>query len=358
MLEKIAEVEKRYEELNLMLADPQLIGNPKEYSKVAKERADLEEVVSCYRQWRKVDQQIQQNRELLEEKDEAIRELAKEEVISLRKQKEELENQLRLLMLPRDPNDRRSVLLEIRAGTGGEEASLFVASLFRMYSRYAESQRWKVEVMSSNPTGLGGFKEIIALIDGKGVYSRLKFEGGVHRVQRVPVTEASGRIHTSAVTVAVLPEANEVDVNIDPRDLRVDVFRSSGPGGQSVNTTDSAVRITHLPTGLVVTCQDEKSQHKNKAKSLKILRARLLERKQEEQRSEIAATRKLMVGSGDRSERIRTYNFPQGRVTDHRINLTLYKLDQVMDGAMSPLLEALITHYQAEALQATGSDTT
>lgn len=358
MLEKIAEVEKRYEELNLMLADPQLIGNPKEYSKVAKERADLEEVVSCYRQWRKVDKQIQQNRELLEEKDEAIRELAKEEVISLREQKEELENQLRLLMLPRDPNDRRSVLLEIRAGTGGEEASLFVASLFRMYSRYAEAQRWKVEVMSSNPTGLGGFKEIIALIDGKGVYSRLKFEGGVHRVQRVPVTEASGRIHTSAVTVAVLPEADEVDVNIDPRDLRVDVFRSSGPGGQSVNTTDSAVRITHLPTGLVVTCQDEKSQHKNKAKSLKILRARLLERKQEEQRSEIAATRKLMVGSGDRSERIRTYNFPQGRVTDHRINLTLYKLDQVMDGAMSPLLEALITHYQAEALQATGSDTT
>lgn len=358
MLEKIAEVEKRYEELDLMLADPQLIGNPKEYSKVAKERADLEEVVSCYRQWRKVDQQIQQNRELLEEKDEAIRELAKEEVISLRKQKEELENQLRLLMLPRDPNDRRSVLLEIRAGTGGEEASLFVASLFRMYSRYAEAQRWKVEVMSSNPTGLGGFKEIIALIDGKGVYSRLKFEGGVHRVQRVPVTEASGRIHTSAVTVAVLPEADEVDVNIDPRDLRVDVFRSSGPGGQSVNTTDSAVRITHLPTGLVVTCQDEKSQHKNKAKSLKILRARLLERKQEEQRSEIAASRKLMVGSGDRSERIRTYNFPQGRVTDHRINLTLYKLDQVMDGAMSPLLEALITHYQAEALQATGSDTT
>lgn len=358
MLEKIAEVEKRYEELDLMLADPQLIGNPKEYSKVAKDRADLEEVVSCYRQWRKVDQQIQQNRELLEEKDEAIRELAKEEVISLREQKEELENQLRLLMLPRDPNDRRSVLLEIRAGTGGEEASLFVASLFRMYSRYAEAQRWKVEVMSSNSTGLGGFKEIIALIDGKGVYSRLKFEGGVHRVQRVPVTEASGRIHTSAVTVAVLPEADEVDVNIDPRDLRVDVFRSSGPGGQSVNTTDSAVRITHLPTGLVVTCQDEKSQHKNKAKSLKILRARLLERKQEEQRSEIAASRKLMVGSGDRSERIRTYNFPQGRVTDHRINLTLYKLDQVMDGAMSPLLEALITHYQAEALQATGSDTT
>ena len=355
MLEKLAEVEKRYGELDLLLADPQLLGNQKEYSKVAKERSDLEEIVTSYRQWKKVDQEIQQNRELLEETDEAIRELAKEELTSLRQQKEELEEQLRLLLLPKDPNDQKSVLLEIRAGTGGEEASLFVASLFRMYSRYAETQRWKVEVMSSNPTGLGGFKEIITLIDGQGAYSHLKFEGGVHRVQRVPVTEASGRIHTSAVTVAVLPEADEVEVDIDPRELRIDVFRSSGPGGQSVNTTDSAVRITHIPTGLVVTCQDEKSQHKNKSKSLKILRARLLERKQEEQRSEIAASRKLMVGSGDRSERIRTYNFPQGRVTDHRINVTLYKLDQVMDGAMSPLIEALITYYQAEALQATGS---
>ena len=354
MLEKLAEVEKRYGELDRLLADHQLLANQREYTKIAKERADLEEVVSCYRQWRKVDQEIEQNRELLSDKDEGLRELAKEELVALRAEKENLEARLRVLILPKDPNDSKSVLLEIRAGTGGEEASLFAASLYRMYSRHAESRGWKVEVMSSNPTGLGGFKEIIALIEGQGVYSRLKFEGGVHRVQRVPVTEASGRIHTSAVTVAILPEADEVEVGIDPKDLRVDVFRSSGPGGQSVNTTDSAVRVTHLPTGLVVTCQDEKSQHKNKAKSLKILRARLLERKQEEQHLEIAATRKLMVGSGDRSERIRTYNFPQGRVTDHRINFTLHKLDQVMDGDLSALIDALITHYQAEALQATG----
>jgi peptide chain release factor 1 len=301
-----------------------------------------------------VDKEIEENRELLNDKDEALRELAKEELVALQEEKQKLESQLKLLLLPKDPNDRKGVLLEIRAGTGGEEASLFAASLFRMYTRHAEARGWKVEVMSSNPTGLGGFKEIITLIEGQGVYSRLKFEGGVHRVQRVPVTEASGRIHTSAVTVAVLPEADEVEVGIDPKELRVDVFRSSGPGGQSVNTTDSAVRVTHLPTGLVVTCQDEKSQHKNKAKSLKILRARLLERKQEEQRSEIAATRKLMVGSGDRSERIRTYNFPQGRVTDHRINFTLYKLEQVMDGDLNALTDALVTYYQAEALQATG----
>ena len=354
MLEKLAEVEKRYGELDRLLADPQLLSNQREYTKVAKERSDLEEVITCYRQWRKVDKEIEENRELLNEKDEALRELAKEELVALQEEKQNLESQLTLLLLPKDPNDRKGVLLEIRAGTGGEEASLFAASLFRMYTRHAEARGWKVEVMSSNPTGLGGFKEIISLIEGQGVYSRLKFEGGVHRVQRVPVTEASGRIHTSAVTVAVLPEADEVEVGIDPKELRVDVFRSSGPGGQSVNTTDSAVRVTHLPTGLVVTCQDEKSQHKNKAKSLKILRARLLERKQEEQRSEIAATRKLMVGSGDRSERIRTYNFPQGRVTDHRINFTLYKLEQVMDGDLNALIDALVTHYQAEALQATG----
>ncbi len=354
MLEKLAEVEKRYGELDRLLADPQLLSNQREYTKVAKERSDLEEVITCYRQWRKVDKEIEENRELLNEKDEALRELAKEELVALQEEKQKLESQLKLLLLPKDPNDRKGVLLEIRAGTGGEEASLFAASLFRMYTRHAEARGWKVEVMSSNPTGLGGFKEIITLIEGQGVYSRLKFEGGVHRVQRVPVTEASGRIHTSAVTVAVLPEADEVEVGIDPTELRVDVFRSSGPGGQSVNTTDSAVRVTHLPTGLVVTCQDEKSQHKNKAKSLKILRARLLERKQEEQRSEIAATRKLMVGSGDRSERIRTYNFPQGRVTDHRINFTLYKLEQVMDGDLNALIDALVTYYQAEALQATG----
>ena len=354
MLEKLAEVEKRYGELDLLVADHKLLSNQREYAKVAKERSDLEEVVTCYRRWRKVDKEIEQNRELLNEKDEALRELAKEELVALQEEKQNLESQLKVLLLPKDPNDSKSVLLEIRAGTGGEEASLFAASLFRMYTRHAESRGWKVEVMSSNPTGLGGFKEIIALIEGQGVYSQLKFEGGVHRVQRVPVTEASGRIHTSAVTVAVLPEADEVEVGIDPKELRVDVFRSSGPGGQSVNTTDSAVRITHLPTGLVVSCQDEKSQHKNKSKGLKILRARLLERKQEEQRSEIAATRKLMVGSGDRSERIRTYNFPQGRLTDHRINFTLYKLEQIMDGDLTALIDALVTYHQAEALQATG----
>ena len=354
MLEKLAQVEKRFVELELLLADPGLLGNQKEYSKVAKERSDLEEVVSCYRLWRKVDHEIEQNKEMLNEKDEAIRDTAKEELSALRIQKEDLEQRLRLLILPKDPNDSKNVIIEIRAGTGGEEASLFASSLFRMYNRYAESQGWRVEVLNSNPTGLGGIKETILLIEGRGVYSQLKFEGGVHRVQRVPVTEGSGRIHTSAVTVAVFPEADEVEVEIDAKDLRIDVFRSSGPGGQSVNTTDSAVRITHLPTNLVVTCQDEKSQHKNKSKALKILRARLLERKQEEQHSEIAATRKLMVGSGDRSERIRTYNFPQGRVTDHRINFTLYKLERLMDGELGELINALLTHYQAEALQATG----
>jgi len=354
MLDKLAEVEKRYEQLESLLSDPQLLNKQREYSKVAKERSELEEIVSRYREWKKVEQEIQENRELLNENDEAIRELAKEEVSILRERKEELEGRLKILILPKDPNDSKNVILEIRAGTGGEEAALFAASLFRMYSRYAESRGWRVEVMNSNPTGLGGFKEVIALIEGKGAYSRLKFEGGVHRVQRVPVTEGSGRIHTSAVTVAVLAEADEVEVEIDPKDLKVDVFRSSGPGGQSVNTTDSAVRVTHIPTGLVVTCQDEKSQHKNRAKALKVLRARLLEKRQEEQRSEIAATRKLMVGSGDRSERIRTYNFPQGRVTDHRINFTLYKLDRVMEGELGELLDALTTHYQAEALQATG----
>ncbi len=354
MLDKLAEVEKRYEQLESLLSDPQLLNKQREYSKVAKERSELEEIVSRYREWKKVEQEIQENRELLNENDEAIRELAKEEVSILRERKEELEGRLKILILPKDPNDSKNVILEIRAGTGGEEAALFAASLFRMYSRYAESRGWRVEVMNSNPTGLGGLKEVIALIEGKGAYSRLKFEGGVHRVQRVPVTEGSGRIHTSAVTVAVLAEADEVEIEIDPKDLKVDVFRSSGPGGQSVNTTDSAVRVTHIPTGLVVTCQDEKSQHKNRAKALKVLRARLLEKRQEEQRSEIAATRKLMVGSGDRSERIRTYNFPQGRVTDHRINFTLYKLDRVMEGELGELLDALTTHYQAEALQATG----
>jgi peptide chain release factor 1 len=354
MLDKLAEVEKRYEELERLMSDPQLLNQQREYSKLAKERAELEEIVTRFREWRKVEQEIQENRQLLDENDEAIRELAKEEVGVLRQRKEDLENRLKFLILPKDPNDSKNVMIEIRAGTGGDEAALFGGELYRMYTRYAESRGWRTEILSSNPTGLGGFKEIIMMIEGKGAYSRLKFEGGVHRVQRVPVTEGSGRIHTSAVTVAVLAEADEVEIDIDPKDIRVDVFRSSGPGGQSVNTTDSAVRITHIPTGIVVSCQDEKSQHKNRAKGMKIMRARLLEKKQEEQRSEIAATRKLMVGSGDRSERIRTYNFPQGRLTDHRINFTLYKLDRVMEGELDEVVEALITYYQAEALKATG----
>ena len=354
MLDKLAEVEKRYVELESLMSDPQLLNQQREYSKFAKERAELEEIVACFREWRKVEQEIQGNRQLLEENDEGLRELAKEELVTLRQRKEALESQLKLLILPKDPNDNKNVILEIRAGTGGEEAALFAGELFRMYSRYAESRGWRVEMMSSNPTGLGGFKEIIASIEGQGAYSKLKFESGMHRVQRVPVTEGSGRIHTSAVTVAVMPEADEVEIQIDPKDIRVDVFRSSGPGGQSVNTTDSAVRITHVPSGIVVSCQDEKSQHKNRAKGMKILRARLLEKKQEEQRSEIAATRKLMVGSDDRSERIRTYNFHQGRLTDHRINLTIYQLDRIMEGQIDEVVEGLITHYQAEALKATG----
>jgi peptide chain release factor 1 len=354
MLDKLAEVEKRYVELEGMMSDPQLLNQQREYTKLARERSELEEIVVRYREWRKVEHEIQENRQLMEENDEAMRELVKEELASLRERKEALETKLKFLILPKDPNDDKNVIVEIRAGTGGDEAALFAAELFRMYSRYAESRGWRVELMSSNPTGLGGYKEIIASIEGQGAYSRLKFEGGVHRVQRVPVTEGSGRIHTSAVTVAVLAEADEVEVAIDPKEIRIDVFRSSGPGGQSVNTTDSAVRITHIPTGIVISCQDEKSQHKNRAKGMKILRARLLEKKQAEQASEIAATRKLMVGSGDRSERIRTYNFPQGRLTDHRINFTLYKLDRLMEGEIDDVVEALITHYQAQALQASG----
>ena len=351
MLDKLAEVEKRYEELERLMSDPQLLNQQREYSKLAKERAELEEIVLRFREWRKVEQEIQENRQLLEENDEAIRELAKEEVGVLRQRKEDLENRLKFLILPKDPNDSKNVIIEIRAGTGGDEAALFGGELYRMYTRYAESRGWRIEILSSNPTGLGGFKEIIMMIEGKGAYSRLKFEGGVHRVQRVPVTEGSGRIHTSAVTVAVLAEADEVEIDIDPKDIRVDVFRSSGPGGQSVNTTDSAVRITHIPTGIVVSCQDEKSQHKNRAKGMKIMRARLLERKQEEQRSEIAATRKLMVGSGDRSERIRTYNFPQGRLTDHESIYDLSSLTASWRADRTTVVEALITHYQAEALK-------
>jgi peptide chain release factor 1 len=350
LVDKLRGVEKRYQELEDALSRPEAMNNQNEYKKLAKERSSLEEVVTCFRDWRKVTQELDDNKVLLDDQDPGVRELAQEEQTALKERDERLQNELRRLLIPKDPLDDKNVLLEIRAGTGGEEASLFAANLFRMYSRYAERHRWRLEVMSSNPTGLGGFKEIISMIEGKGAYSRLKFEGGVHRVQRVPETEASGRIHTSAVTVAVLPEADDVDVHIDEKDLRIDVFRSSGPGGQSVNTTDSAVRITHIPSGIVVSCQDEKSQHKNKAKGLKILRARLLERAREEQQAAITASRRSMVGSGDRSERIRTYNFPQSRLTDHRINLTVYTLDRVLDGELDSVFDALITSHQAEML--------
>ncbi|MGD9764570.1 MAG: peptide chain release factor 1 [Candidatus Binatia bacterium] len=352
MLDKLEDVERRYVDVEERLADPSVTGSRKDFARLAKERADLEPIVAAYRAWKNLTHDLEGHKQLLESTDGDVRELAKAELPALRAQCEDLEQRLKILLLPKDPNDDRNVVLEVRAGTGGDEASLFAADLFRMYNRYAETQGWRVEVLSANATGLGGFKEIIALVAGQGAYSRLKYEGGVHRVQRVPVTEGAGRIHTSAVTVAVLPEAEDVEVEIDEaKELRIDVYRSSGPGGQSVNTTDSAVRVTHLPTGLVVSCQDEKSQHKNKAKALKILRARLLERAQAEQQAELAESRRGMVGSGDRSERVRTYNFPQGRVTDHRVNLTLYTLDRVIAGDIQPLIDSLTTHYQAQQLQ-------
>lgn len=351
MFQKLDEVEDRFKELERLLADPKVLGSPKEMQRLARERIEISKLVATYRDYKRVSDEIQENRDLLSECDDELRELVKSELQSLKERQAVLEEELKILLLPKDPRDDKNIFLEIRAGTGGEEAALFAADLFRMYAKYAEVNRWGVEVMSQNPTGLGGFKEIIALIEGKGVYSRLKYESGVHRVQRVPVTESSGRIHTSAVTVAVLPEADEVELEVNPNDLRVDVFRSSGPGGQSVNTTDSAVRITHLPTGMVVTCQDEKSQHKNKAKALKVLRARLLDKLMEEQRSEISEERRSQVGSGDRSERVRTYNFPQNRVTDHRLGLTLHQLDSVLEGDLGQLIDALNTHFQAEALK-------
>ncbi len=352
MLQKLEDVERRFAELEGLLIDPDVLSDQKSYGRLAKEHSDLDPIVRSYREWKNVRDEIEGHRELVESGDEEIRDLAKEELPALKERSEELEAELMVLLLPKDPNDARNTVLEIRAGTGGDEASLFAADLFRMYSRYAEQRGWKVEVLSGSDTGLGGFKEVIALISGKGVFSRLKHEGGVHRVQRVPVTEQSGRIHTSAVTVAVLPEAEDVDVHIDEStELRIDVYRSSGPGGQSVNTTDSAVRITHLPTGLVVSCQDEKSQHKNKAKGMKILRSRLLERAQNEAHAAEAANRRTMVGSGDRSERIRTYNFPQGRLTDHRINLTVYNLDKILAGDLDGVITALNTHFQAEQMK-------
>lgn len=342
MWDRLADIQRRYEELTRQLADPEVLADSSRYQAVAKAQAELSELVEVYEQYRSKEREYQEARQLLAETtDPEFKAMVREEMVDLERSMAQLENRLKQLLLPKDPNDERNVIMEIRAGTGGEEAALFAGDLFRMYARYAESQRWRLELMDSNPTELGGFKEVIFMIHGRGAYSRLKFESGVHRVQRIPATESGGRIHTSTATVAVLPEVEEVEVEINPDDLRIDVFRSSGPGGQSVNTTDSAVRITHLPTGLVVTCQDEKSQHKNREKAMKILRARLYDMKQKEQQAELAAVRKSQVGTGERSERIRTYNFPQGRVTDHRINLTLYQLDAVMEGELDPLLDAL-----------------
>jgi len=352
MLEKLDKLEEKYEEITDLLSQPEVIADQARFQRYAKAHADLAELVETYRQYKRVRQDKKDAKAMLqEEEDDDLRDMLVEEIKALDEKEEKLEQRLKLLLLPKDPNDEKNVIMEIRAGTGGEEAALFAADLFRMYSRYAEKQGWKVDIMDTSYSDLGGFKEVIFIVEGRGAFSRLKFESGVHRVQRIPVTESGGRIHTSAATVAVLPEAEEVEVEINPNDLRIDVFCSSGPGGQSVNTTQSAVRITHLPTGIVVSCQDEKSQHKNKDKAMRVLRSRLLELKRAEHEAEIADARRSQVGSGDRSERIRTYNFPQGRVTDHRINLTLHKLDAILEGELDEIIEALITHDQAEKMR-------
>lgn len=351
MFAKIKELEDRFMQLEGDLSRPEIIMDQKTYQKLTKEHSQLSPIINTFRRFKSVQEEIVNNKSLLDDHDPEIKRLAKEEIETLKEELSSLEKELKLLLLPKDPNDEKNIILEIRAGTGGEEAALFAADLFRAYLKYAETRRWKTDIISRNNTGIGGLKEIIILIEGQDVYSRLKFESGVHRVQRVPETEAQGRVHTSAVTVAVLPEAEEVDVQINMEDLRIDTYRSSGCGGQHINVTDSAIRITHMPTGLVVTCQDEKSQHKNKAKALKVLRSRLLDMEQEEQESRISEERKNMVGTGDRSERIRTYNFPQARVTDHRIGLTLYKLEDIMRGNLDLIIDPLIAHFQAEALK-------
>ena len=357
MFDKLQEVDSRYSELETLMSDPDVIRNRASYLRYSQEHSDLSKLVEVYRKFKKATQELEQSRELLYDRDAEIKELARLEVDTLSDQVENLKKELKALLIPKDPYDAKNVLIEIRAGTGGEEAALFVHDLFRMYWRFVENKGWKAEIMNSHETGSGGFKEVVFMVYGKGAYSYFKYESGTHRVQRVPETEAQGRVHTSAVTVAVLPEAEEVEVDIDPADIRTDVFRSSGPGGQSVNTTDSAVRLTHLPTGLVVTCQDEKSQLKNKNKAMKVLRARLLDKMIQEQNDQRDETRKGQVGTGDRSGRIRTYNFPQGRVTDHRAGITLYKLEAILQGELDELLEGLFAYFNTQQLQSLDTGT-
>ena len=352
MFDKLEALETRYEEVNRRLSEPDIINDQESFKKLCKESSELAEIVEKYREYKRAKDTVAECKEILQGGDKELAELAKLELSSAEDSIEAISEALKILLLPKDPNDEKNVIIEIRGGTGGEEAALFAADLFRMYSMYAESKDWKTEILSSNPTDIGGYKEITFSVNGSGAYSRFKFESGVHRVQRVPTTESQGRIQTSAATVAVLPEVEEVEVDINPNDLRIDVFRAGGPGGQCVNTTDSAVRITHLPTGIVVSCQDEKSQFKNKDKAMKILRSRIFEVMEAERNSKIADARKSQIGSGDRSERIRTYNFPQSRVTDHRINLTLYKLEQILNGALDELIDALITADQAAKMSA------
>lgn len=353
MFDKLDFIVEKYKELSLKVSDPEVINDQPVWQKYIKEMGEMEPIVKKYEEYKKAKEALADAKDIVEnESDEELRDLAKMEIGDLEDQIETCEDELKILLLPKDPNDEKNVILEIRAGTGGEEAALFGQDLLRMYMRYAERHRWKTELMDVNDTGIGGIKEAVILIKGKGAYSRLKYESGVHRVQRVPETESSGRIHTSAATVAVLPEVDDVEVDINPNDVRVDVYRASGNGGQCVNTTDSAVRLTHIPTGVVVTCQDEKSQIKNKEKAFKVLKARIYDKMVQEQNKEISEARKSQVGSGDRSERIRTYNFPQGRVSDHRINLTLYRLDSILDGDLEEIIDALITHDQAEKMKA------